>query len=225
MHLIRTAVAATLAAALPVGLASAQDTNTSLPHVLIIGDSISNGYTPPVAGILSGVAIVAHNPGNAQHSAFGLKNLDEWLGETKWAVIHFNHGLHDLKYVDAAGKNTKDKATGHIQIPVDEYEKNLDAISARLMKTGAKLIFATTTPYPDRPGGPLRESKDLPPYNSAARRVMKKHRIPINDLHAFVLPRLAELQQPNNVHFTKEGSKALGEEVAKHIRAALKKRR
>ncbi|MEC8506873.1 MAG: SGNH/GDSL hydrolase family protein, partial [Planctomycetota bacterium] len=36
-----------------------------VPRVLIIGDSISLGYTPYVASILKGRAKVVHNPGNA----------------------------------------------------------------------------------------------------------------------------------------------------------------
>jgi hypothetical protein len=29
------------------------------------------------------------------------EKLDRWLGQTKWAVIHFNAGLHDLAHVEA----------------------------------------------------------------------------------------------------------------------------
>lgn len=43
---------------------------------------------------------------------------------------------------------------------------------------------------------------------------MKKYDTDINDLHAFVLPRMEELQSPNNVHFTEKGSKAFGEQVS-----------
>ena len=70
---------------------------TPLPQVLIIGDSISIGYFKPLQKRLKDVAIVSHNQGNAQHTANGLKMLNEWLGDTHWDVIHFNHGLHDLK--------------------------------------------------------------------------------------------------------------------------------
>jgi hypothetical protein len=73
-----------------------------LPNVLIIGGSISIGYTRPLKEILKGKANVFHNPGNAAHSENGIAKLDSWLGTTKWDVIHFNHGLHDLKYI---GKN------------------------------------------------------------------------------------------------------------------------
>ncbi|HRI89576.1 MAG TPA: SGNH/GDSL hydrolase family protein [Candidatus Hydrogenedentes bacterium] len=196
--------------------------NPNLPNVLIIGDSISIGYMEPVVALLKDKANVVHNPGNAAHTGNGLAKLEEWLGDTKWDVIHFNHGLHDLKYVDAAGKNVPEKELGHIQIPLEKYKENMEAIVLRLKKTGAKLIFATTTPFPEKPDGPLREVADIERYNAAALEIMKRHDIAVNDLCSFALPKLAEIQMPKNVHFTKDGSKVLGAEVAKHIEAALK---
>lgn len=192
-----------------------------LPNVLIIGDSISIGYMKPLEKLLEGKARVVHNPGNAAHSGNGLAKIDEWLGDTKWDVIHFNHGLHDLKYVDANGANAASKESGHIQIPLDEYKRNMEAIVARLEKTGAKLIFATTTPFPEKPEGPLRESADTARYNAAALEIMKNHGVAIDDLYAVALPQLDKIQKPKNVHFTDEGSEILAREVADHILAAL----
>lgn len=211
-----------LVAALVTGVvfnAQAED-KTELPNVLIIGDSISMGYTPPLAEILAGKAIVVHNKGNAAHSRNGLAQLDSWLGETKWDVIHFNHGLHDIKYVDKNGENSKTKENASHQVPLDDYKKNMEAIVARLEKTGAKLIFATTTPYPEGVS-PLRIPEDAVEYNAAAVEIMNKHGVAVNDLYAFVLPQMEKLQQKKNVHFTDNGSKVLAEEVAKHILKAL----
>ncbi len=92
-------------------------------------------------------------------------------------------------------------------------------IVERLKQTGALLIFATTTPVP--PGEPQRVHDDAVKYNEIARRVMKKHDVRINDLHAFCLPRLKEIQLPANVHFTKAGSAVLAEEVVKQIEMAF----
>ena len=195
----------------------------ALPKVLIIGDSISIGYTPFATELLAGKAEVTHNPGNAAHTNRGRASLDEWLGDTKWDVIHFNFGLHDLKYVDDQGENVFSKEAGHIQVPLEKYRENLEAIVWRLEKTGAKLVFATTTPYPAGLTNPLREVEDVAKYNAAALDVMAKQKVMVDDLHAFAEPRLSELQRPQNVHFTDEGSKALGEQVAKAILAALDK--
>ena len=75
-----------------------------LPRILLIGDSISMGYTPLVREAFAGKANVHHPPENCEDTGRGLAHLDDWLGEKKWDVIHFNFGLHDLKYVDDAGK-------------------------------------------------------------------------------------------------------------------------
>ncbi len=192
-----------------------------LPKVLIIGDSISIGYTPPLTEMLRGKAEIIHNPGNAAHSAHGLENLDAWLGDTQWDVIHFNHGLHDLKYVDDTGKNVSAKEKGHKQIPLEQYAKNLEGIVLRLKETSAKLIFATTTPFPVNLTNPVREKADVAAYNDAALEVMKKYDVAVNDLCAFAEPRLTELQIPMNVHFMDIGSEALAREVAKHVLRAL----
>ncbi|MBC8217948.1 MAG: SGNH/GDSL hydrolase family protein, partial [Planctomycetes bacterium] len=194
---------------------------TALPKVLIIGDSISIGYFRPAKELLEFDAVLVHNPGNAQPTGTGLAKLDDWLGETKWDVIHFNHGLHDLKYVGENGKNVAVEK-GHQQIPIDQYEKNLEELVRRLKKTGAKLIFATTTPVPDGTG--IRVKGDAKKYNVVAERVMKEHGITVNDLYSFAMPRLTKIQRPKNVHFNEGGSFLLGEQVAAAILEKLEGR-
>ena len=63
-----------------------------LPSVLIIGDSISIGYTKPSALLLKSKASVTRIDGNAQHTWNGLSKIDDWLASGKWDVIHFNWG-------------------------------------------------------------------------------------------------------------------------------------
>jgi len=186
--------------------------------VLIIGDSISIGYFEPTKALLCGKADVTHNPGNAQHTAHGLEKLDAWLGDTQWDVIHFNHGLHDLKYADEQGKLVP-VDEGKQQIPIDEYARNLEELTIRLKKTGARLIFATTTPVPA--GATGRIQGDEVYYNNVARAIMAKHGVAIDDLYAFALPQLDTIQQPDNVHFTEEGSRQLARQVASCILEAL----
>ena len=66
-----------------------------LPRVLLIGDSVSIGYTLPTRELLIGKANVHRPPTNCSSTGNGLKYLKSWLGEKKWDVIHFNFGLHD----------------------------------------------------------------------------------------------------------------------------------
>lgn len=194
----------------------------ALPNVLILGDSISIGYTPYVQEILAGEASVVRPAENCQGTTHGLKNTDKWLGDTKWDVIHFNFGLHDLKHVDPVTRVNSNDPGHPQQADVKQYAKNLKVITEKLKATGAKLIFATTTPYPDKPDGPLRMADQPGKYNKAALRIMKKHKVAINDLYAFTLPQMSALQIPNNVHFTKEGSRVLAEQVVASIRNVLR---
>jgi len=73
--------------------------NSNLPRVLIIGDSISIGYTLPTREFLKGKANLHRIPTNGGPTTRGLANIDAWLGKDKWDLIHFNWGLHDLKYM------------------------------------------------------------------------------------------------------------------------------
>ncbi|GEM_PF-6617613 len=86
--------------------------------------------------------------------------------------------------------------------------------------SGAKLIFATTTPYP-KGVRPCRLPEDAVHYNTAALKIMKANHIQVNDLYSLVLPNLKTLQKPRNVHFKKEGSKVLADQVAAVIQSAL----
>jgi acyl-CoA thioesterase-1 len=143
------------------------------------------------------------------------------LGEKQWDVIHFNWGLHDLKYMGPQGENLADPASpgSHQQVPLDQYEANLRRLVEMLKATEAKLIWCSTTPVPD--GAKGRVVGDSAKYNEAAARIMQQEEIDINDLYTFAKPRLAEIQQPANVHFTSDGSKQLAEQVAQAISAAL----
>ena len=182
----------------------------ALPRVLLIGDSISIGYTEPVRVELTNKANVHRIPENGAATIVGVKNLDKWLGTLKWDVIHFNFGLHDLRLDD-----------GKHQVPLPDYETNLRTIVQRLQKSGARLIWATTTPVPDADVKPPRRSADVIAYNAAAARIMTESGIPIDDLYELVKPRLAELQLPANVHYTLPGYNVLGHQVAESVLRAL----
>ena len=155
-----------------------------LPRALLIGDSISIGYTVTVQKALAGQANVHRIPENGADTANGLKKIESWLGGSHWDVIHFNWGLHDLKVTPQ----------GEHQVSIEAYEKNLAVLVERLKTTGARLIWAATTPVPEGKQNPVRESSDVPRYNAVARRLMESKGIVTDDLYAAALPRLAEIQ-------------------------------
>lgn len=192
-------------------------------RVLILGDSISLGYTPFVKQMLAKEAVVVRPRENCAGTNKGIKNIDKWLklDGGKWDVIHFNFGLHDLKRVNPTTGRNSNNPKDPRQAEPDRYGKQLKTIVAKLKKTGAKLIFATTTPFPAGVR-PHRDVADPAKYNAIAVKIVKEAGGTIDDLNAFAKPRLKKIQRPVNVHFTRDGSRLLAGEVVKHIRAALK---
>ena len=93
-----------------------------LPRVLLIGDSISIGYTVPAREALRGKANVHRPLTNCGPTTRGLENLSQWLGDADWDVIHFNWGLHDLKYLGPDDENLQDPKDpkNHQQVPPEE---------------------------------------------------------------------------------------------------------
>jgi acyl-CoA thioesterase-1 len=192
-----------------------------LPRVMLIGDSISIGYTVPVRELLAGAANVHRPLTNCGPTTRGLEQLDAWLGEEKWDVIHFNFGLHDLKHIDHAGRLASPR-DGARQVPPAIYAENLKSIIKRLQQTGASLIWCTTTPVPVGAQGRLAGA--AADYNRVAAAVVKEtigEEAIIDDLFAFATGRLDVIQRPANVHFTPDGSRQLAQQVAKSIRDQL----
>lgn len=192
-----------------------------LPRVLLIGDSISMGYTLQVRELLKGKANVHRPPTNCGPTIKGLAELDQWLkigGEDqRWNVIHFNWGLHDLKYIGTNGDRivpVKSKDSRQ-QVPPAAYEKNLRELVKRLKKTGARLIWRNTTPVPTGARG--RVPGDSAKYNEIAAKIMKDEGVEIHDLYSFALKHTAKIQRKADVHYTAEGSMALAREVVKAL--------
>ena len=191
-------------------LAPIQDV-AGLPRVLLIGDSISMGYTMPTRKLLEGKANVHRIPANGGPTKSGTANIDKWLGTGKWDVIHFNWGIHDLRHMD----------DGKRQVEPADYEKNLRTLVARLKQTGATLIFATTTPIPAGELNPNRTFGDVGEYNAIARKVMEENQVQIDDLNGWMTPRFEELHNPKDLHYGPAGYEFLAQKVAEEIGKAL----
>ncbi len=177
----------------------------ALPRLLIIGDSISRGYTQAVRKELAGKVNVHRAPANCGPTATGLKKFDVWLGKGKWDVITWNFGIHDRRTAPAT------------------YKKNLEALLKQLQATGAKVIWVRTTPAPSGKNAEEFNDAQCDQVNRIADEVMQANHIPEVDLHALLKPKLAEVQLPNNVHFKDEGYNLMGAAVAKTVLGTLKK--
>ena len=190
----------------------------NLPRVLLIGDSISIGYTLPLREALQGFANVHRPPQNCAHTWLGLEKVDEWLGNGRWDLIHFNWGLHDLKYVDGKGRRELPPKGKQVST-IEEYGANLEKLVARLKRTGAKLIWRPTTPVPEGASG--RYPSDLPRFNRVAMKVIQRHGIEVDDMNAFIASENIPHIRPDDVHFSRESSAKLAGNTAKLIRIVL----
>lgn len=201
-----------------------------LPKVLFFGDSISGGYSKPLMKLLDGKAELVKlgavagyrikkqplwqgrpagylNFGNAMMCVSDFDRFKRHLDETKYDVIHFNFGLNDI----FRGRN------GAWHSPPEKYAENLSKIITLLKTNGAKIIWANITPIPaNAPNNP--EGDELI-YNAAAAKVMKKHNIPINDLHSVVTQwdGYAKWKKGNDVHFPGAVYSKLAENIAAKI--------
>ncbi|MGQ1784614.1 MULTISPECIES: SGNH/GDSL hydrolase family protein [unclassified Saccharicrinis] len=199
-------------------------------NVLIYGDSISIKYGYKVREELDGKANVIRlfkNGGSSHDFIPNMNKMNETMFQPhlkkgwkfNWDLIHFNVGLHDLKYLKGKHLN---KAGTQVST-IDIYQKNLDGI-CRYLKSNypkAKLIFATTTPVPANAKG--RFKGDSIKFNMAALEVLRNHpEIVINDLYAYTFPHMEEwAQEPGNVHYNELGFTNQGIEVARVIRKYL----
>mgnify|MGYP003666141565 CR=1 FL=1 len=192
---------------------------TKKPKILIIGDSISIGYTPFVEKHFSKDAIIRHNPGNAQHTGTGLENISKWIGDGDWDVIQFNWGLWDLCYrhPDSKVQGNRDKINGKITYDIETYKSNLDSIVTILQKkTNAKLIFVTTTYVPENEPGRFQD--DVLKYNEAAKAIMKKHSVIVNDIYGqSVAIHKKYGKGSTDVHYTSKGYKKLGKLISSFL--------
>lgn len=202
-----------------------------LKNVFLYGDSISIGYTVTVRNELKDQANVyrIHRNGGPSHTLIpNMEAMKEGMFQPnlkngwdfKWDVIHFNVGLHDLKYL----KDGKlDKENGKQVSSIQEYKEKLEEVCSYLLKEFPKatLIFATTTPVPE--GAEGRIAGDSVKYNKAALEVLSHFpSIVINDLYAYTKSNFEEWTiKPGNVHYNGTGKSEQGKEVARIIEENL----
>lgn len=197
--------------------------NPDLPNILILGDSISIGYTPEVRRLLDGVADVFRPTTNCMYSSYGVLNVEEWVGNREWDVIHFNHGIWDVHFMHdgVMVMNLDEYAREEMtrRVTTEQYIQNLEKILSVLKQTDAVLIWATTTPL-------ISEGADtellMGKNDLAARKLMEQRGVIIDDLGALATPNLKEWQLDDGCHYNPLGCAELAKQVAGKLSVALK---
>lgn len=175
---------------------------TGAPTVLIIGDSISIGYTPTIEAALTPAYDVVHNPCNAMTSAWTAQNIDTWLASRdSFEAITWNNGLWDI----ADWENISDS----------DYAAKLHSIAQKIKAKTAHPLFILTTEV--LAGTPHRENADVVNRNNIARDVMALEGIPVLDLYSVSQTIIDEHVSQDDVHYTDAGSEVLGQAVLEKL--------
>lgn len=172
------------------------DTKT---NVVILGDSVSIGYTPFVASQLGvNVAAVQHTPwdvrdGGASDAKYGFWCLDRLLSAPDGTplrpnILYFNWGLHDC----APGSE-----------PSKAYIPYLGSIVRRLVdwakdeQPPVKLIFGLTTAWLNNKGN----DDIIVDHNRKAQSLMRQFGIPVVDLHGPIIKKCGKVPQDSCFDF------------------------
>ena len=173
------------------------------PAILVIGDSISMGYTPFVKSTLANYDVV-HNPCNAMNSHNTLKRIDGWLStRASWEAITFNNGLWDI--------SSDPTAEGNAYQTDDQYRANLTEIAQRIKQHTTHPLFILSTEVPI--GATYRVDVDIQTKNAIAVQVMAAEGIPTLDLYTYSKTITADHIAPDNVHWTAAGSQLLADQI------------
>ena len=178
--------------------------NSTLPRVLLIGDSIVDNYNNAVEKLLKGKATLAYLASSKCVGDPAIdRELELALNSYRFKLIHFNNGLH--------GFTTSE----------DEYARGLsdyvDAIES--MSPESKLVWASSTPV-TVDGKPEKFDPERNPRicerNRLATEIMRNRKIPVNDLYSLVLNR-PELSSGDGYHYNQQGIRVQAEKVAEVI--------
>jgi lysophospholipase L1-like esterase len=186
----------------PIGIIELTDPT---PVSIQRGGSIMNGYSPYVIEALRGkvnvVRLVAFGMigGNDVRAAA----FCEKLKDGDYALIHYNDGLHSLPP----------------RITDEQFGIGLTAMLKHLKTVAPRVIWATTTPAPDRNNtlGPESQNATVIARNEMSKAIAAEFGVPVVDLYGLVIDQREKLQGFANLHFTPEGSKRMGERIAARI--------
>jgi hypothetical protein len=181
---------------------------TNLPRVLLVGDSITRAYYPEVEKKLAGRAYVARLSSSAFISdPLLLKQIEMVLGAMKFDVIHFNNGMHGWQHSEK------------------EYAAAFSAFLQSIQRgaPAAKLIWASTTPLKLSPTNAApQEATDarIAARNDIALKFVTAKNIPADDLYSIALDHPEYYS--DNVHFNDHGIALQAAQVAEKITEVLK---
>ena len=182
-----------------------ETSETKLPRIALIGDSITEGYFRLVQTALKGVALVDYLATSYSiDSDIYNTVIRSFVDDSDYTVVHFNYGLHGYN-VDEETYEARCKAL-------------LEYISQR-----AKVIVGTSTTVlaSDLKTENLQWKEKICVRNECLRKIAEEYALSVDDLNKVSQELLGENRTSDGVHFSEQGYITLAESVVKSIKKAL----
>ena len=190
-----------------------------MKKIILIGDSIRQGYDKYVRLAFKDVAEVYYPSDNCRFASYILRHLHDWKKAFECGddvnCVHWNAGLWDSIFMPDGEHHT----------PIEIYKYYMERVCKRirLLFPRAKVIFATSTPVVEERflGECKRYNKDIELYNAAAIEIVKKHGFEIDDLYSITKDVPIEYYSDMTHFYTKEGTELIADKVIRCIEKSL----
>lgn len=189
-----------------------------MKKVLLLGDSIRQGYEKYVDIAFEDTAQVFYPKDCGRFAAYTLRYIGIWKAQLKCGdvdLIHWNAGLWDcLRMGDDLP---------HTELPVYQNYLHRVCLAIERLFPNAQQVFATSTAVrEERFTGVLKRfNADIEAYNAAAIEVVTQHGAKINDLYA-VTKNAPEDVYSDSTHFnTKAGTQLVTQPVIACVEQTL----
>lgn len=190
-----------------------------MKKILLIGDSIRQGYDKYVKLALEGTAEVYYPANNCRFASYIVRHLPDWKDETGCGddvdLVYWNAGLWDGLIM----------ADGQHHTPLEMYKVYIDRVCniIKILFPKAKMIFATSTPVQEEQftGWAKRYNSDTELYNAAAAEIVKSHGGQVDDLYTLAKNAPLSYHSDKTHYYTKAGTELLTEQVLSALTAAL----
>ena len=186
-----------------------EDVNdNTLPHVALIGDSITEGYYHLVKSALKDIAKVDYLATSYSiASDMYSDTVKNFVKDSKYQVVHFNYGLHAFA-VDG-----------------ETYEIRCKDLLEFVASRTKVVVGTTTTVLDDTLHDENRQWKDkVIERNQKLHKIADELHLAIDDLNGVCKTFTLSDRNPDGVHFNESGYTSFAESVVQSIKKQLERR-
>lgn len=187
-----------------------------MKNVFLLGDSIKGFYKSRVEELLGGEYKIWTPAENCRFAKYTLNSLRHYFAAMREEnffpdIIHFNVGLWDLNHLYNTGRPFTE---------CEEYIRDMKNILTQLKKTGAKIIFATTTPTRkerETAADTQHFNSEIKYYNEKLLEAIENDVDAVNDLYSVIEGNIESYISDDFLHPSQSGVEVLAKQVADSI--------